>query len=274
MLSVVIGTYNQRGVLQKTLESLFNQTLPPQEYEIVLVDSFSTDGTDRMIETLKPTCRLNYLRTDNFGKSYARNIGIRAAKGEIIFLTDADMEADQNLLQVHVLAHQQKPGKAFEGLTINPDGKPYIKQKFQPGQFLNWSYFLTGNLSIAKETLLSAGLFDEKFRGYGWEDLELGYRIHKMGIKLIYLTTAVNYHRHPVTDEDMLKRKYEMGRSAAYFYQKHPNLEIKIFLGMNPVAMGIFRFLQSHPNLVEKINNQYMLEEYYYRLGLTEALKS
>ncbi|MFA6549431.1 MAG: glycosyltransferase [Candidatus Margulisiibacteriota bacterium] len=274
MLSVVIGTYNQRAVLQKTLESLFNQTLSSQEYEIVLVDSFSDDGTDRMVETLKPTCRLNYLRTDNFGKSYARNIGIRAAKGEIIFLTDADMEADQGLLEKHAAAHKNTPGSIFEGLTINPNGKPYIQQILKPDQPLKWSYFLTGNLSIAKESLLKVGLFDEKFRGYGWEDIELGYRLSKLGVKLFYLPSAINYHRHPVSQEGMQKRKYEMGKSAAYFYRKHPNFEIKMFLGMNPLAMGTFQFLKNHPALLEKINNQYILEEYYYRLGLTEALKS
>lgn len=227
-----------------------------------------------MIEELKPTCRLNYLRVENRGKAAARNAGIKSAKGEIIFLTDADMEADQKLLEEHLLAHEKSKNACFEGLTINPDGKPYIKARLKARQKLKWSYFLSGNLSLCKEALVRAGLFDENFKGYGWEDLELGYRLNQKKVPLYYLPSAVNHHRHPVTKTDMLKRKYETGKSAAYFYHKHPHLEIKMFLGLNPAAMFLFSVLRQYPKLRERIKNQYILEEYFYRLGLTEELKN
>lgn len=270
-LSVVIGTYNQVAVLRRTLESLFKQSLPPALYEIVLVDSFSTDGTDLMIEELSPPCRLNYLRVENKGKAAARNFGIKEAKGSIIFLTDADMEADPNLLLEHFNVHKIFPNAAFEGLTINPDGQPYIKNRLKNLQKLKWSYFLTGNLSVRKSELVSAGLFDEHFAGYGWEDIELGYRLNLRSLPLYYLPAAVNFHNHPVGNELMLERKYEMGRSAAYFYKKHPNFEIKLFLGMNFLAMAVYRWLARHPKILQKIKNRYILEEYYYRKGLTEG---
>jgi len=93
-----------------------------------------------------------------------------------------------------------------------------------------------------------------------------------MKISIYYLPSAINNHEHPVSNEDMLKRKYDMGQSAAYFYKKHPDFEIKMFLGLNPLAMFIFHILNKHPKLLKKIKNQYILEEYHYRLGLTEAL--
>jgi len=279
-ISVVIGTYNQREVLKKTLISLFHQTLSPELYEIQLVDSSSFDGTDQMVEELSFPCRFDYLRVENRGKAAARNIGIKAAKGEIIFLTDADMEADAKLLEEHLLAHEKKSNAAFEGLTINPDGQPYIRARFPAGKKLKWSYFLSGNLSLPKKCLMEAGLFDENFSGYGWEDLELGYRLHQMKIPLYYLPSAVNYHHHPVSVEEMSQRKYEMGKSAAHFFRKHPNFEIKMFLGMNPLAMGIFHFLKRHPKLVENIRRKsahsffrYLFEEYQYRRGLEEGLQ-
>jgi GT2 family glycosyltransferase len=211
---------------------------------------------------------------ENQGKASARNIGIKSSKGEIIFLTDADMEADKKLLEEHLAAHEKLKNACFEGLTINPDGRPYIKARLKAWQKLKWSYFLSGNLSVHKEALVEAGLFDENFKGYGWEDLELGYRLNQMKIPLYYLPSAINYHRHPVTRTDMLKRKYEMGKSAAYFYHKHPHFEIKMFLGMNPLAMFLFLVLKQHPKFRERIKNQYILEEYFYRLGLTEELKN
>jgi glycosyltransferase involved in cell wall biosynthesis len=280
-LSVVIGTYNQKHVLQKALESLFHQTLSPELYEIIVIDSSSGDGTDKMVEALKPTCRFDYQRVVNNGKTAARNLGIKQSKGELIFLTDADMIADPKLLEQHLMAHIIKKNASFEGLTINPDGKPYIKARLRPFQKIKWAYFLTGNLSIRKTALVEAGLFDENFKGYGWEDIELGYRLSRMGVRLYYLPSAVNRHDHPVTNEDMVERKYQMGKSAALFYKKHPNYWIKMFLGMNPLAMAVFSFINKRPALQEKIRRraagsafyQYLLEEYQYRLGLTEGLR-
>jgi glycosyltransferase involved in cell wall biosynthesis len=279
-ISIVIGTYNQRAVLKKTLLSLFHQTISPELYEIQLVDSSSIDSTDKMIEELKPTCRLDYLRVENRGKAYARNVGINKAAGEIILLTDADMVAEPRLLEEHLLAHEKKKSASFEGLTINPDGKPYIQARLRPLQPLKWAYFLTGNLSISKQTMVNAGLFDENFKGYGWEDIELGYRLHQMRIPLYYLPSAINHHNHPVSREGMVERKFEMGKSAALFYKKHPNFAIKIFIGINPLAMGIFHFIKKHPSVLKMISAkgpaskfyQYLLEEYQYRLGLEEGL--
>jgi len=270
-ISVIIGTYNQRDVLKKTLESLFHQTLSPEFYEVQLIDSSSNDGTDIMVEALKPTCRFNYVRVENKGKTAARNLGIKKAAGEIIFLTDADMAADPKLLQEHLLAQAKEPRASFEGLTINPDGQPYIKARLRSRQKLAWSYFLTGNLSLKKSIIVDAGLFDEQFQGYGWEDIELGYRLHLMKVPLYYLPTAVNHHHHPVSTEGMLQRKFETGRSAALFYRKHPNLTIKLFLGMNPLAMGIYRLLKALPGCRPWLG-QYLREEYEYRRGLEEGL--
>ncbi len=279
-ISVVIGTYNQQAVLKKTLESLFHQTLSPELYEIQLIDSSSFDGTDKMIEGLNPTCRFDYVRVENQGKAAARNIGIHKASGEIILLTDADMIAKPGLLEEHLHAHERPENACYEGLTINPDGKPYIRARLRPYQKLAFSYFLTGNISIRKQTIVTAGLFDENFKGYGWEDIELGYRLKKMGVPLFYLPSAENFHDHPVSVEGMIERKFEMGKSAALFLRKHPNFEVRMFIGMNPLAMGIFHFIKIHPSLLEQIRHKtarskfyrYLLEEYNYRLGLEEGL--
>ncbi|MDD5594217.1 MAG: glycosyltransferase family A protein, partial [Candidatus Margulisbacteria bacterium] len=118
--------------MKKTLESLFHQTLSPELYEIQLIDSSSIDDTQAMIEQLKPTCRFNYEKVANRGKSAARNLGIKLAKGEIVLLTDADMIADKQLLEEHLLAHEKKSNASFEGKTVNPGGKPYISARLRP----------------------------------------------------------------------------------------------------------------------------------------------
>jgi glycosyltransferase involved in cell wall biosynthesis len=276
-LSVVIGTHNQKEKLKAVLESLFRQTLAPTLYEIIVVDSSSNDGTDQMIKSLYPTpSALEYFKVGNKGKPAARNRGIDEAQGEVVFLTDADMVADTNLLLEHLKAHQKHDNASFEGMTINPGNIPYIKENFKAGQKLRFSYFLSGNLSIKKKTLIDAGKFDPDFKSYGWEDIELGYRLARAKVPLYFLPHAVNYHIHEVSVEDMLKRKFEMGRSAALFLKKHPSLEIRYFLGLNPVAVFIYNFIKRRPGLIkyitDKANNsklfRYLLEEFNYRKGL------
>jgi glycosyltransferase involved in cell wall biosynthesis len=267
------------------LDSYARQTVLASDFEVIVVDSSSTDGTETMIQSLKVPYALNYVRVENKGKSFARNQGASWAKAELILLTDADMVPAPDLIAQHLSAHQKYGNCSVEGVTYNlkqelalnelspehPAVEPYIEAALQRGQHLKWAYFLSGNLSLRKENFIHAGGFDENFSGYGWEDIELGYRLHKMKVPLMFSPEALNYHFHFVTGQDMLKRKYNMGRSAAYFYKKHPNFEIRMFLGMNPLAMGVFYLLHRFPKLLKMIKNQYILEEYYYRLGIKEA---
>jgi len=282
--SIIIGTYNQREILKRTLESIFNQTTSPDKYEIILVDSLSDDGTDQMVEQLTPTCRLDYIRQENKGKVVARNRAIRESHGKFILLTDADIPAEKNWIEEHLKYQKLFKNVALAGQTIRLRSPGVtdteLPNKFKHLQKLPWSYFLTGNLSIPKETIVEAGLFDENFKEYGWEDIELGYRLHNMGIPLRFLPTALNHHLHPVAKKDFLNIMYKMGKSAIIFYRKHPNLQIKYYLGLNPIAMGIHSLIQKMPRLKQFIGKrapgspfyQYLLEQYYYLSGAKEAL--
>ncbi|MCX5750944.1 MAG: glycosyltransferase [Candidatus Saganbacteria bacterium] len=291
VISVVIGTYNQREVLQKVLDSLLDQTLSPDLYEIIVVDSSSSDGTEgKMYEYASQYPFLRYIRQENQGKAAARNRGIQEAKGEIILITDADMIANPELVEEHLLFHNRHKNTMAEGLTYNlksydnfkePSNlSPYIKERIKPEQKIRWSYFLTGNISLPKQLLIEAGMFDASFKGYGWEDLELGYRLKKK-TPLYYLPSAINYHYHIVPEGDMAERKYQTGQSAVLFYKKHPNFEIKMFLGMNPLAVAIYKIINCSAwiqNMLKEYSKsdvcvRYVWEEYLYRKGFFEALQ-
>lgn len=293
-ISIVIGTLNQKNLLAKCLKNLFDQSLDKSQYEIILVDSNSQDGTEEMVsKDFSQHKNLYYFKKQNQGKSSARNLGINKANSEIILLTDADMIADFNLVKEHLKIHQKENKEVIvEGLTYNlknlfeNDRKnrensnlvPYIKKKLKNGQQLQFSYFLSGNLSCPKNVLIKAGLFDENFKGYGWEDIELGYRISKLGIPLVYNGNAINYHYHLWSKEDEIARKYNMGKSAVHFLKKHPSAEIKLFLGINPIAMGVYSIIKKNPGLLNYIKEksernsffQYLLEEFFYRKGFEE----
>ena len=194
-ISVVLGTYNQKDVIKRVLEGYENQTLNNADFEVVVVDSMSDDGTAEALTSYNPNYNFNYIRKENNGKAYARNFGVSQAKSELIIITDADMIPDEKFVETHFNAHQDTQGPAcFEGLTYNLDHyhwppksdsiEPYISRDYPQGKKLGWFYFLTGNISFPKSLFEEEKGFSEAFKGYGWEDLELGYRLSKKSIPL------------------------------------------------------------------------------------------
>lgn len=101
-ISVVIPLYNKQTTIQRALQSVFTQTVQPEE--IIVVNDGSTDGSEKVVEAMNhPLIRL--LHQDNSGVSAARNFGIREAKGEWIAFLDADDEwLPEYLETIHSLA--------------------------------------------------------------------------------------------------------------------------------------------------------------------------
>lgn len=86
LVSVVIPTYNRRAYIVETLQSVLHQAFA--DYEVIVVDDGSTDGTD---EVLRPYAgRIRYIRQENRGAAAARNEGIRQARGSYVAFMDSD----------------------------------------------------------------------------------------------------------------------------------------------------------------------------------------
>jgi teichuronic acid biosynthesis glycosyltransferase TuaG len=90
MLSIIIPVFNAEKTLSRTLDSLLNQTY--KSIEILVINDFSNDGTSNIIEeyALNNNCIKVINLTKNYGACYARNIGIKNARGNFISFIDAD----------------------------------------------------------------------------------------------------------------------------------------------------------------------------------------
>jgi len=99
---------------------------------------------------------------------------------------------------------------------------------------LSWAYFATGNVAIDREVLERSGLFDTRFRLYGWEDLELGERLRQMGVVLVRCPDAVGYHWHPPLSLEQVPRliavEGERAKMGLVFYKKHPTRRVRFII--------------------------------------------
>jgi len=246
-ISIVIPTFNRIETLKVVLPSLLQQSYSPQLYEILLCDAGSSDGTQAWVESLGAS-NLRFLPGQDSGRAGARNRGLQQATGEVVLFTDADIIADPRLVESHALRHQRGTGeRAVVGNEVQVKSlleyeefrrDPAAHARHRPGRkHLPWHYFLTGNASAPRSTLLGVGGFDQAFQGYGHEDLELGYRLKKAGLPIDYAPEAVNYHWHPVPFPEQCSKMYLAGRSTVTFYRKHKDFRICLIMGWNPFSM-------------------------------------
>ncbi len=243
LLSVVIPTYNRLPILKKCLDALENQILIDEisDYEIVIVDDGSTDGTvDWLNKNISSFPHLRLFEQSHGGPALGRNLGVDKSQGDLIIFIDSDLVVDKFFICNHVnslMRAWKRLGnrKCFTyGSVINtsnflsPNSEPFKLQD------LSWAYFATGNVAIDKKVLEKAGLFDTSFRLYGWEDLELGERLRNMGVKLIKCPKAIGYHWHPALSLDqipnLIRIEKERAKMGLVFYRKHPTLRVKFII--------------------------------------------
>lgn len=242
-ISVVIPTYNRLPILRQCLQALEQQQLaaPLERYEVVLVDDGSTDDTLSWLEAHAAAFpHLRVLRQEHGGPAAGRNRGVEAALGDVIVFIDSDLVVTADFLASHAtaLAHDwQRQGDRLcftYGAVINtanfddPTAEPHKLSD------LSWAYFATGNVAIDRGVLERSGLFDTAFRLYGWEDLELGERLRRMGVRLVRCPQAVGYHWHPALSleqiPDLVRVERERAKMGLVFFRKHPSRRVRFII--------------------------------------------
>ena len=236
LITVQLCTYNRRALLGRVMQALFSQDLDPDEYEIVLVDDGSTDGTyEDVISALRPTCALTVVRQQNAGLAAGRNAGIARARGEYIMFMDDDVLATPGLLAGHVRCHREHPRAICRGGVINVASFDDLPPARYTWRNYSGAYFWTTNVSVPTQLLREAGGFDERFREYGWEDLDLGLRLRHMGVPSILAKDALVYHYKPPVQPagfaGLARQARAQARTAVQFLDKHPHWRVALATG-------------------------------------------
>jgi glycosyltransferase involved in cell wall biosynthesis len=245
-VSVLVCTYQRSAEVVRCLEALGRVRFTASDLEVVIVDDGSDDPIDSAVAALRLPMATRVIRQPHGGLASARNTGIRAAAGDLLVIIDDDTVADPGLIEEHCRSHRGRDRLVVMGRVrhVSP-GRP-------PGRFprladLSMSFFWTANVSVARRHLLDAGLFDEDFREYGWEDLELGDRLRALGLSRRRNWRAVVDHvKLPPGAADvpaMLARAEASGRSAVVYIRKRPTLGARLATGFTMPRRTLSRAL-------------------------------
>jgi len=220
------------------LDGLDRQDTPDFEV-LVVADAKHPDpaGVDAAIAGRRFPVRA--LRAPRPGASCARNTAIAAAGGDLLLFLDDDVVPRPDLIAQHLAWHDRHPdvGTGVLGLVVwSPDMKvtAFMRWLERGIQFdyegavdgvAGWERFYTCNVSVKRELVEAVGGFDEEGLPYGYEDLDLGKRMHEArGLRLLLNRDAVGEHLHVMTLESWHRNVARLAPAERAFVAKHPEM--------------------------------------------------
>src|SRR5262245_22064792 len=235
--SVVIPTHNRARLLDRVLESFARQTADRSAFEVVVVDDGSTDGTEAVCNAYRQRLDTRYVPIEWAGTGAAKNAGIAAARAPLIVFADDDDLANPELVAQHIRAHAAHPEReiAVLGYTTWDPALPVTElmhfvtevggilfsyPRLRQGDALDWHHFWSGRVSVQRELLLESGDFDTHMPAL--EDVELGYRLSTLGLRIVFNRGAVNYMLRPFDFDSFCRRCERTGRGLARFRTLQP----------------------------------------------------
>lgn len=229
--SVIIAAYNAARDLPACLSALDQQTLPRDEYEVIVVDDGSSDNTASVAEA----AGARVLRLPHGGPAAARNAGAAIARAPIVVFTDADCEPVIDFLE-HMLEVFAAP------VVSGVRGVYRTQQKGLVARFIQLEYeeryqriaryetahgginaLDTSYCAYRRQVFLDEGGFDTRFLGAAGEDHELSFRLARAGYIFRLNQQAAVYHHHVASWRAYARRKFRIGYWKAFLTRQHPD---------------------------------------------------
>jgi glycosyltransferase involved in cell wall biosynthesis/SAM-dependent methyltransferase len=240
-LSVILCTYQRREILQRSVASFEAQDAPPGSFELVVVDDGCSDGTREWLDGHEFRVPARVLHKPNGGLASARNAGIAAARGRLLLFVNDDTLAFPDLVREHLRAHARLAGHGIEAAVLGSFEQPHAHlasalmrhlesspevfryHDMRDGEFYDHNRFWTCNVSVAAARVREAGEFDERFKRYGCEDIDLGLRLERLGLRVSYHRGARAHHEHLLDWAALKRRQLSCSASFVQLFAKHPS---------------------------------------------------
>jgi GT2 family glycosyltransferase len=231
LFSVIIPVYNRPDELTELLTSLRGQTIP--NFEVVVVEDGSSNPSDTIIDSFQKDLEIQYIFQENTGQGFARNHGMKLAKGDFFVILDSDVILPSDYLDKLENAIQTRGLDAFGG----PDAAKEDFSSLQKAMdFAMTSFWTTGgirgkmkdprkyqargfNMGVSRAVFEDLGGFVDPNRG---EDIEWSLRIKKAGYKLELVEGAFVYHKRKNTLGSFAKQAFSFGQNRVNVSRFHP----------------------------------------------------
>lgn len=248
-VSVIIPTYNRKDWVSQTLQSLAGQIYPAKQFEVIIVDDGSVDGTESIVTSAAFPFRLNYIRQANQGDAAARNIGAQHSQAELLVFLDDDILVAPDYLSQLVAAHHMCGNSIIVGtahLWLD-DSNPMDSDGFTPAAgnepliAIPFANVCSNNMSLTREAYYATGpMTNLGFSGSSmWCDVDFAYRAYQRGMGFFRSTQAICWHRDYVEQSlgNRSKRSREAAYRAAALLQRHPDLlpHLPMFIDKTPI---------------------------------------
>ncbi len=258
--SIVIPTYNNKELLRNTLEALnYQRNFGKDDYEVIISDDGSSDNTFDYIKDVNRNYTLKYLyleRDADSCRARTRNHGWKNSSGEYIAFIDSDILVKPDYLlelercfsmssDILVLGNRLmldrpvafsdiRPGRVFENFKFDPKNFDILEYRYflyestsynANAIMLPWTQVYSCNLALPKKWLELAGGFDENFKSWGVEDIELGFALFDKNIRIVVNSKLEVLHQyHGERNYLIIKKENITGydRNLEYFLAKHP----------------------------------------------------
>jgi glycosyltransferase involved in cell wall biosynthesis len=280
-ISVIIPTFNRAALLDTAVASLAAQSAPPDQYEVIVVDDGSTDQTAEVCKDYATRLPLQYHRIERSGIATAKNVAIAASRAPILLFLDDDDVADPDLVSEHLRVHEQHPEGMVAVLSYttwapwlvmtpvmhfitNVGHYLFHYSALADGQELDFTYFWGGRSSCKKSILDKGGGFRPQFH-FGCEDIELGYRLSRFGLKVIFRRGAVQYMNRPITYDDFCRRCERQGTAQWTFSRMYDDPIVQEYCQVTGAER---KWTAIKPELLENVS---MVHELESRLAILDT---
>jgi glycosyltransferase involved in cell wall biosynthesis len=209
--SICITCYNYGNKLSEVLNSALQQTV--QDFEIIIVNDGSTDNSAEVAKTYqqKHSNLIHYIEQENQGPSAARNTAVKNAKGEFIFIVDADDQLLPNALSIFQKAIKANPQVEIlisQHISVSTDGKEKIKKKPELStnneknfiDYLRKRFTLAHGAHIVKRSVFEKFNYPESIRGREdiifFAQILANYKAATINEATVKINTHANSLRH------------------------------------------------------------------------------
>ncbi|MGV3102491.1 glycosyltransferase family 2 protein [Rothia sp. 32237D007AR] len=233
--AVIIPTRGGADKLHYPLDSLSQQT--EKDFQVIVVVDGDVDGSAQIVQKYIDSEKLNLeliVFDENQGRVSALNAGYNAADAEILIRCDDDIEVKPDYIANHLSYHQGDSEIGVMGLVHNkfPDtpharaygyyrDRKFREEAYNASKDQVWHYW-AANCSMRATTFKKVGGYDQRYRRYGWEDVDMGYTLYMADVELILAPELeVDHYIAATTTAGRARRALHSGASRQIFIEKH-----------------------------------------------------